>query len=140
MLTVNTIREHLDRLGLDAYSIARTEGDENGDMVKAFLPDLPFSVAKEKILTHKFYKKYLEDFTIDQYNFGIHDIIDGIRVFYRLYISKEDFGTSFAVLVKRIDFYDSFGNYVPLLGFGMLKEYQDKDLENKERFEATGEI
>lgn len=136
MVNEKIIVDHLNRLGLEDYNISEVEVDESGDYVKCLLPDLDFEVVKSQVFKNKYYKKHLNDFTIDMLNFRIIETINGYKTLYRLYIKKEKFGVSFSVLVKRIDYYNVFGEYVPVISYEMLKDMKNKDIEDLERFKV----
>jgi hypothetical protein len=140
MFDVNSVFDHLNRLGLGNAVTSKSDSDADGDYIQSLFPDLDFNVVVERIMSTKYYKKYLNDFTLDTYKFGIQEVIGGYRTLYSLIIKKEVFGTSISLLVKRIDFYDSFGNYMPALGSAMLKDMLALDKSNSEKFELTGSI
>lgn len=140
MLNRVLIEGHLMKMGLSDFEISSVEGDGKGDYIKAFLPELEFSLIKDKVFKHKYYRTYLGNFSSNSIDFSITEEIDGYRVIYKLTITKESFGVSISGLVKRIDFYDSRGRYVPVLGFEMLKEFVKLDEEKEELLNLTSNI
>ena len=137
MFSKDLVISHLERLGLVDFEISAVEKDNDGDYIKCFIPELTFDMVKSKLLTTKYFKVVMDKSEIGKLSFKITEFINGYKTLYRLEVAKESFGVSFSTLVKRIDYYDNFGNYKPCLGYAMMNEYLSRDKEDAEVQQAT---
>jgi hypothetical protein len=140
MVTQKLIFDHLGRLDLFGYTASLLDKDDDGDYIKAVFPDLKFDLIKNRLIASKYYRNFTDTLDADAFSIYLYDDIEGYRTYYRMGVRRENFGTSITILVKRVDYYDSFGNYIPSLGFGMLKELQQKDTEDVEVFDLIGSV
>lgn len=135
MISSDYILNHLDRLGLSKAEVSAWSTDEDGDYIKALLPDLDFRRVTEAVMVSKFYRVMLDDSATNmgKYEFRITEWVEGYNTTYKMIIQDEGVGCSISILVKGIDYITDEGNKVTVLGFGMLKQVIDKDNEDAER-------
>lgn len=117
----------MDRLGIDQEEISRFEEGTDGDVVRAYLPEVTLEDIGLLIQANKYYRNHLDSFDQSYYNIKICENVEGYKTLYRIIFSEEVAGISVTVLVKRIDYYRSNGSYVPLLGYGMLREVMSEE-------------
>lgn len=129
LFTKSFVGRHLDKLGIDQEEISRFEEGTDGDMIRVYLPEVSVDDVRDLIQKNKFYRNNLDSFGNDFFNIKILENVEGNKTLYRIIFSQEISGVSMTVLVKRIDYYKSNGTYVPLLGYGMLREMKiDEDI------------
>lgn len=127
MLSIKTIEDFTQRIGLYDIEFTLMENDISGDIVAMFSPNIEFAEVKASIDKYSPYRNKIVDNGIGYVE--IHDIIyvEGIRtkVAYLASVGEQGFGTTIKVMTKSVDYYVD-GELKSFLSFESLNAYKER--------------
>lgn len=124
---MNSVNDILVKLDLPDFNFTMERGDDKGDFVQAFCPELGFKLVKNKILNTKCFEENIKDIGPDGIILTLKGVERGFNYFYDVKIvSGGAFGTRISIGTRRVDYYTDAGEYIPCVNFEMMNVFISK--------------